>query len=119
MSEPTPIPKGILLLAFLVGLCGHATLAVLTDSQVPFSLFPLIALVLAARQLYQHYASEPMEGNTPACCVISFFIGIFGHSAFLRVQYPELGSNFVPLIIALLLSAWLSVKLGIMVGKQK
>lgn len=119
MSETSLVPKMPLLLAFLVGLCGHASLAVVTDSQVPFSLFPLIALVLAAQSLYRHYVSEPMEGETPACTLISLVIGFLGHMAFLRVQYPELGSNFIPLILALVLAAWLSVKLGIMVGKQK
>jgi uncharacterized membrane protein len=118
MSETSLIPRTPLILALLVGLCGHASVAVLTYSGVPFSLFPIIALVLAAKQLYHHYTSEPMTGDIPACTVISFFIGVFAHSAFLRVQYPEMGSNFIPLILTLLLAAWLSIKLGRMIGRQ-
>lgn len=118
MHEPNAIPKKPLLLALLIGICGDAFLSVLTESAVPFSFFPLIALLLAAYQLYQHYRHEPMVGNTPVCMILSFFIGVFGHSALIKVQYPELGSNFFSLIAMLLLLAVLSIKLGISVGKK-
>ena len=65
MHESNAIPKKPLLLALLIGICGDAFLSVLTESVVPFSFFPLIALLLAAYQLYQHYRHEPMVGNTP------------------------------------------------------
>ena len=118
MHEPNAIPKKPLLLSLLIGICGDAFLSVLTESAVPFSFFPLIALLLAAYQLYQHYRHEPMVGNTPVCMILSFFIGVFGHSALIKVQYPELGSNFFSLIAMLLLLAVLSIKLGISVGKK-
>ena len=75
--------------------------------------------MLAASQLYQHYRHEPMVGNTPSCILLCFFIGVFGHSALVKVQYPELGSNFFSLIAMLLLLAALSIKLGISLGKRK
>lgn len=118
MHEPNPIPKKPLLLALLIGICGDAFWSVLTESAVPFSFFPLIALGLAAQQLYQLYRHEPMVGSTPACVLLSFLIGVFGHSALLKVQYPDLGSNFFSLIAMLLLLAVLSIKLGIRVGKK-
>ena len=83
MHEPTPIPKKPLLLALLIGICGDAFLAVVTESVVPFSFFPLIALLLAASQLYQYYRQEPMVGNTPSCILLCFFIGAFGYAAIL------------------------------------
>ena len=75
--------------------------------------------MLAASQLYQHYRHEPMVGNTPSCILLCFFIGVFGHSALVKVQYPELGSNFFSLIAMLLLLAALSIKLGISLGKTQ
>ena len=118
MHESNAIPKKPLLLALLIGICGDAFLSVLTESVVPFSFFPLIALLLAAYQLYQHYRHEPMVGNTPSSILLCYFIGVFGHSALLKVQYPELGSNFFSLIAKLLLLAVLSIKLGISLGKK-
>ncbi|MDU1143360.1 YijD family membrane protein [Aeromonas rivipollensis] len=118
MHESNAIPKMPLLLALLIGICGDAFLSVLTESVVPFSFFPLIALLLAVYQLYQHYRHEPIVGNTPSCILICFFIGVFGHTALLKVQYPELGSNFFSLIAMLLLLAVLSIKLGISLGKK-
>jgi len=118
MSKQQVIPKKPLLLAMLVGICGDASLAVLTEAVVPFSLFPLMALWLSAYQLLQYYRQEPMVGNVPVCTLLSFLIGLFGHSALLKVQYPELGSNFFSLIMMLLLLALLSIKLGLTIGKQ-
>jgi len=57
-------------------------------------------------------------GNTPICTLLCFFIGAFGHSALLKVQYPELGSNFFSLIMMLLLLAALSIKLGLSIGSK-
>ena len=119
MHEPNAIPKKPLVLALLIGICGDAFLSALMESVVPFSFYPLIALLLAASQLYQHYRHEPMVGNTPSCILLCFFIGVFGHSALVKVQYPELGSNFFSLIMMLLLLAVLSIKLGISVGKKE
>ena len=119
MHEQLMIPKKPLVLALLAGICGDASLVVLTSSQVPFSLFPIIAFLLAAYQLFQHYQQEPMVGNTPVCTLLCFFIGTFGHSVLLKVQYPEMGSNFFSLIMMLLLLATLSIKLGLSIGKKE
>lgn len=113
MSENKKIRRKPILLAFLVGVCGNATLATLSVSQMAFSVFPLIALGLAAYMLYQEYLSAPMEGDTPLCTLLSFLIGVFGYSSFLRMQYPEMGTNFLSIMITLALLAWLSIKLGV------
>lgn len=113
MSGSKNIRRKPILLAFLVGLCGNATLATLTVSQLAFSLFPLIALALAAHMLYREYLSVPMEGATPACTLLAFLIGIFGYSAVLRTDYPEMGSNYLTVMILLVLVIWLALKMGV------
>ncbi|MGL4933386.1 MAG: YijD family membrane protein [Aeromonas sp.] len=119
MSESLIIPKKPLVLAMLIGICGDASLTQLTNSIVPFSFFPLIAFWLAAHQLFHYYRHHPMVGNTPLCTLLCFLIGSFGHSALLKVQFPELGSNFFSLIMMLLLLAALSIKLGLSIGKKE
>ncbi|PJG59576.1 DUF1422 family protein [Aeromonas cavernicola] len=117
MSQSHHIPKKPLILALLTGICADASVALLSHSVVPFSFFPIIAFGLAAYQLLQYYRVHPMLGNTPICTLLGFLIGIFGHSSLLKVQYPELGSNFFALIMTLLLLAALSIKLGLSVDK--
>ena len=45
-----------------------------------------------------------------------FFVGAFGHSAFVKAQHPDAGSNFFAIIVAMLLLAWVGKKLGF-IGK--
>ena len=59
MHESNAIPKKPLLLALLIGICGDAFLSVLTESVVPFSFFPLIALLLAATSSISTIATSP------------------------------------------------------------
>lgn len=113
MSVSKPIRRKPILLALLVGLCGNATLATLSVSQLVFSIFPIIALALAAHMLYQEYLSAPMEGDTPLCTLLAFLIGVFGYSAFLRTQFPEMGTNFLSVMISLVLVIWLALKMGV------
>jgi len=113
MSGSKKISRKPVLLALLVGLCGNATLATLSVSQLAFSVFPLIALILAAYMLYQEYLSAPMEGDTPLCTLLAFLIGVFGYSAFLRTQFPEMGTNYLSVMISLVLVIWLALKMGV------
>ncbi|MBE4449422.1 DUF1422 family protein, partial [Vibrio parahaemolyticus] len=41
-----------------------------------------------------------------------FFVGAFGHSAFIKAQYPEAGSNFFAIMVSMILLAWIGKKLG-------
>lgn len=113
MSVSKSIRRKPILLALLVGLCGNATLATLSVSQLAFSIFPIIALVLAARMLYHEYLSAPMEGDTPLCALLAFLIGVFGYSAILRTEFPEMGTNFFSVMISLILVIWLALKMGV------
>lgn len=118
MTSQSSVPKKPLILAMLCGLCADASWAGLIHSAVPFSFFPLIALVLAGNQLLQYYRQYAIAGSAASCMVLSFFIGLFGHSALVKVQYPELGSNFFSLIMTLLLLAALSMKLSKSIAKD-
>ncbi|SQB41732.1 Inner membrane protein yijD [Citrobacter koseri] len=69
--------KGTLLLALVAGLSINGTFAALFSSIVPFSVFPIIALVLAVYCLHQRYQNRTMPVGLPgwlppvlssACC---------------------------------------------------
>ncbi|KAA8665333.1 YijD family membrane protein [Vibrio gigantis] len=105
-----------LVLAVIAGVCGDALLSWVTMSEVGFSIFPLIALVLAVQALYQEYLTNPVSEDIPLVGLACFFVGAFGHSAFVKAQYPDAGSNFFAIIVAMLLLAWVGKKLGF-IGK--
>ncbi|WP_159657665.1 YijD family membrane protein [Vibrio atypicus] len=106
--------KKTLVLALVAGMCGDAMLSWLTMSEVSFSIFPLIALVLAVQTLYQEYLSKPVSEDIPLIGLACFFVGAFGHSAFIKAQYPDAGSNMLAIFITLGLLVWVAKKLGYM-----
>ncbi|KQB03228.1 hypothetical protein CGT94_07450 [Vibrio metoecus] len=106
-----------LILALISGLCSDALLSWLTMSSVPFSLFAVIALVLSVQMLYQEYLTHPVAKEVPLVGLACFFVGAFGHSAFIKAQYPQEGSNFLSIVIVLLLIFWIGRKLGY-IGRQ-
>ncbi len=101
-----------LILALVAGMCGDALLSWLTMDEISFSIFPVIALVLSVQALYQEYLRHPVSEDVPLVSLASFFVGFFGHSAFLKAQYPEAGSNFFSIIISLLLLFWVGYRMG-------
>lgn len=106
--------KKTLVLALVVGMCSNALLSWMTMSEVSFSIFPLIALVLAAQALYQEYLSHPVSEDMPLIGLACFFVGAFGHSAFLKAQYPQAGSNFFAILVVMVLMLWVGLKLGML-----
>ncbi|KQB09811.1 YijD family membrane protein [Vibrio metoecus] len=122
MSTEQEIPstrseRKTLILALIAGLCSDALLSWITMSSVPFSLFALIALVLSVQMLYQEYLTHPVAEDVPLVGLACFFVGAFGHSAFIKAQYPQEGSNFLSIVIVLLLIFWIGRKLGY-IGRQ-
>lgn len=115
-NETNPVDRGsekkTLILALIAGMCGDAMLSWLTMSEVAFSIFPVIALVLSLQALYQEYLRHPVSEDIPLVGLACFFVGAFGHSAFVKAQYPEAGSNFFSIIVSLLLLLWIGKKLG-------
>ena len=122
-NETKPEPKGsekkTLLLALIVGMCGNAILSWLTISAVSFSIFPLIALVLSVQALYREYLSQPVAEDIPMVGLACFFVGAFGHSAFIKAQYPDSGSNMFAIFITLGLMLWIANKLGYFSSNSK
>ncbi|EGU36165.1 hypothetical protein VII00023_04157 [Vibrio ichthyoenteri ATCC 700023] len=117
-NENNPINRGSekknLVLALVAGMCSDSLLSWLTMSEVGFSIFPIIALVLAVQALYQEYLNNPVSEDIPLIGLACFFVGAFGHSAFLKAQYPDAGSNFFAILVSMLLMLWIGKKLGYM-----
>ena len=99
--------KKTLIMALIAGMCGDALLSWVTMSEVSFSIFPLIALVLSVQALYQEYLRNPVSEDIPLVGLACFFVGAFGHSAFVKAQYPDAGSNFFAIVVSLLLLVWI------------
>jgi hypothetical protein len=104
--------KKNLIMAIVAGMCGDAILSWMTMNSVEFSIFPFIALALALHYLYQEYLRQPVSEDFPLIGLACFFVGAFGHSAFIKALYPGAGSNFFSILIALVLMLWVGKKIG-------
>lgn len=111
MSLATARDKGTLLLAFLTGLSINGTFSVLFSAYVPFSVFPLIALGLSAWCLHQRYLNRAMPDGMPSLAAAFFLLGILLYSAIVRAEYPDIGSNFVPTILMVVVVFWIALRL--------
>ncbi|ROR04940.1 YijD family membrane protein [Erwinia sp. JUb26] len=107
MSLASGRDKGTLLLAFLTGLAINGSFSVLFSSIVPFSMFPIIALGLAAWSLHQRYLNRPMPDGMPSLAAGFFLLGILLYSAMVRAEYPDIGSNFIPTILMVAVVFWI------------
>jgi len=105
--------------SFLAGLCGNASLATLTTSEVAFSIFPLIAFVLVVYNWYQVYMTTAIESHISKSSIGLFVIGVLAYTTFVRMEHPELGSNVLPLVIILGLAAWIAKNMGVFSGKKE
>ncbi|WP_410012685.1 YijD family membrane protein [Sodalis sp. RH24] len=103
--------KGTLLLALIAGLSINGSFAALFSTIVPFSIFPLISLVLSVYCLHHHYRDCAMPEGYPSLAAVSFLLGLLMYSAIIRVEYPVIGSNFIPAILMVVLVFWIGRKL--------
>ncbi len=103
--------KGTLLLALIAGLSINGTFTAIFSSVVPFSLFPLIALVLTIYCLHQRYQNRSMPLGLPGLAAACFILGVLLYSAVVRAEYPAIGSNFVPAVLSVVLVFWIGVKI--------
>lgn len=103
--------KGILVLALIAGLSINGAFAAIFSSIVPFSIFPIITLVLSVYCLHQHYQDRAMPQGFPSLAAASFLLGLLLYSAIIRAEYPAIGSNFVPAILAVVVVFWIGRKL--------
>ncbi|MGG1929615.1 YijD family membrane protein [Enterobacter soli] len=103
--------KGTLLLALIAGLSINGTFSAVFSSIVPFSIFPLIALVLTVYCLHSTL-SEPHDacgvaGLAAAC----FILGVLLYSTVVRAEYPDIGSNFLPAVLSVALVFWIGSRM--------
>ncbi|SFN60557.1 Protein of unknown function [Izhakiella capsodis] len=110
MSLVTARDKGTLLLAFLTGLSMNGTFSAFFSAYVPFSLFPAIALGLSAWCLHQRYLNRSMPDGLPSLAAAFFLLGILLYSAIVRAEYPDIGSNFVPSILMVIIVFWIGLR---------
>jgi len=47
----------------------------------------------------------------PKLAAACFLLGILGYSAIVRVEYPQIGSNFLPSIVCVALVFWIGFQL--------
>ncbi|KAB8310270.1 YijD family membrane protein [Rouxiella chamberiensis] len=111
MTEQANQDNGTLVLALIAGLSINGTFDALFSSVVAFSIFPIIALVLSVYCLHVRYHKGEMPTGLPVLSAASFLLGLLLYSTFVRVEYPELGSNSLPLLISVVLLFWIGLKL--------
>jgi hypothetical protein len=113
------LERKTLVLAIIAGMCSNAIISSMLHSAVTFSIFSVIALALSLQMLYQQYLRHPVAEDIPMIGLACFFVGVFGHSAYLKAQHPEIGSNFFAIMITLLLLLWVGRKLGYIKKKDE
>lgn len=111
MEQSSRRETGTLLLALITGLAINGTFNTLFSELVHFSIFPLLTLILAVYCLHQRYLNFAMPQGLPVLASACFLLGILLYSAMVRVVYPEIGSNFVPSILSVVLVFWILFKL--------
>lgn len=103
--------KGTLLLALIAGLSINGMFTAVFSSLVPFSLFPIISLVLTIYCLHQRYQNRTMPVGLPGLSAACFILGVLLYSAVVRAEYPDMGSNFLPALLAVILVFWIGFRL--------
>lgn len=103
--------RGTLVLAFVAGLSINGSFAALFSSVVPFSIFPIIALVLTVYCLHHRYLNRTMPVGLPSLAAACFVLGVLLYSSVVRVEYPAIGSNFLPSILSVVVLFWILFKL--------
>ncbi|AKA38613.1 hypothetical protein AXW37_16630 [Yersinia ruckeri] len=111
MMEQPRRENGTLILALIAGFSVNGSVAALFSSLVSFSLFPILALVLAIYCLHQRYLNYVMPRGLPMLASACFLLGILLYSAIVRVEYPQIGSNFLPSILCVILVFWILFRL--------
>jgi|SRR5471030_108540 len=111
MTEQPNQDNGTLVLALIAGLSINGTFDALFSSVVTFSIFPLLALLLAVYCLHLRYHQREMTKGLPTLAAASFLLGLLLYSTIVRAEYPQLGSNFLPSLICVALVFWIGTKL--------
>ncbi len=103
--------KGTLLLALIAGLSINGTFAALFSSIVPFSIFPVLSLLLAIYCLHQRYQNRSMPVGLPGLAAACFILGVLLYSTVVRAEYPDIGSNFFPAVLSVITVFWIGYRI--------
>ncbi|AJJ10732.1 inner membrane protein yijD [Yersinia rohdei] len=103
----------------ITGLAINGSFNAMFSAFVPFSVFPLLTLILAVYCLHQRYLNFAMPQGLPVLAGACFLLGILLYSAIVRVEHPLIGSNFVPSILSVALVFWILFKLKARQSAQK
>ncbi len=102
--------KGTLLLALIAGLSINGAFAALFSSIVPFSVFPILSLLLTVYCLHQRYQNRSMPVGLPGRRRL-FILGVLLYSTVVRAEYPDIGSNFFPAVLSVAMVFWIGYKM--------
>lgn len=102
--------KGTLLLALIAGLSINGAFAALFSSIVPFSVFPILSLLLTVYCLHQRYQNRSMPLGYRAWRRL-FILGVLLYSTVVRAEYPDIGSNFFPAVLSVAMVFWIGYKM--------
>lgn len=112
MEDKNGLDYSALLLSLIVGVSVSASyIAIFKSGIVSFSLFPLICAVLAIYCLHQRYLTSEMPNGVAGLTVASAILGFLLYNIFIRIEYPQLGSNLLQTFICLTLVFWLMIKI--------
>ena len=103
--------RGTLLLALIAGLSINGSFAALFSSVVPFSIFPIIALVLTVYCLHQRYQNRTMPLGLPGLAAACFILGVLLYSTVVRAEFPDIGSNFFPAVLSVIMVFWIGYRM--------
>jgi len=113
MLSITPEDRKVLIFSLIAGASANAALSGFTLNEVSFSIFPLVSCLLAFYCMLQQYKSRAMEGDIPLLTGASFIVGALGYAVCIRVLLPEIGSNFLPLMVCMAIIFWMLHKVGL------
>ncbi|MBC2872983.1 YijD family membrane protein [Klebsiella pneumoniae] len=102
--------KGTLLLALIAGLSINGAFAALFSSIVPFSVFPILSLLLTVYCLHQRYQNRSMPVGLPGPPP-PFYSRVLLYSTVVRAEYPDIGSNFFPAVLSVAMVFWIGYKM--------
>ena len=103
--------RSTLLLALIAGLSINGAFAAIFSSIVPFSVFPIISLVLTVYCLHQRYQNRTMPVGLPGLAAACFILGVLLYSTVVRAEYPAIGSNFLPAVLSVILVFWIGYRM--------
>lgn len=117
MHKKLKIERKNLTYSLLAGISAAGSWFALFSGHVQFSIFPLLTCAVSLYALYDLYIEQAIEKGMGTQLFASFFIGFAGYVSYIKVTNPELGNNFVYILLALAAMTWLGAKRGAFISK--